>query len=539
MAELQPYRLSDGATLRGYQSRASGFIVVNYGKDGTPVLVDMGMGKTIIVLTALRELIGWGYMKRPALIVAPLLVCNTVWAQEAASWSHTRKMLIQPLTGSPDQRAYRLDQRSHAYCINPENLEWLRKQIRKPLDEVFDFLVIDDVRLGERSKRFKQLTNHGDRHYLRDGAGNAVMDILTGQPMLVPPNRFKGSCYLTGTPTPTSLQNIWAPMFALDQGKRLHKDFKVFRDHFFYQERKVTEHVAKYMPKDGAGDRIHELIADVTVELNAEDYGVLPPVIGDATKGPIPDTHLHYIDLPPNVVDMYRRLEKEALVEIDKDVAMAANGGAKSLMCWQIANGFLYWTDEAGRQRVENIHERKLEKLVELVDQMQSNVLIPYHFKADCERIMKALKANGVDVVSLVRKNSDVVLPAWNQGKIQAMLIHPQSAGHGINIQFGGHSLIWFSPIWSADRYAQTLARLARSGQTGIVQNHHIAARRTVDELMLIALSERGDAQTRFRAAIRAYQLRHGLGIGAPEVAPRGLRDVLAPRVPQGLPAWL
>lgn len=518
-----PYRITDGAVIRPYQLRAAHAIFNSYGKDGTPVIIDMGLGKTVIVLTAIKDLLFWGILKKPVLIVAPILVCETVWRQEARLWSHTQNLKFSLLTGKQHRRSFNINRQAHIYLINPELLDWLIKECRGALPEHFDMVVNDDVRLAYNSKRFKYISNYGDQHYLRDDRGHAVIG-EDGKPLKVPPNRYKVSCYLTGTPAPTSLLNLWAPMFFMDQGKRLHQHYDTFKDHFFYKQRQVADHVYKYeplpgeleirpewMPKEGAPQRIHELMADVAIELNGADYGILPQSIGNATTGAVPPSHLHYVELPQEIRAAYDKLEKEALVELGKDLAMAANGGAKSNMCWQIANGFLYWRSETGAQRTENMHSQKLLKLGELIADLGTNTIIPYHFKADFDRITKYFAEQGIPFATLGKKNSQATIDAWNAGKIPNLLLHPQSAGHGLNIQFGGHTVIWYTMLWSMDRYSQTVARLARSGQTGIVGIHHIVARKTVDELMLIALSERGDTQARFRAALSAYQKLIGL----------------------------
>jgi len=328
-------------------------------------------------------------------------------------------------------------------------------------------------------------------------------------------------------------------MFLVDHGKRLHTSFEQYRERYFYKEAQVADHVYRYgmpeselevrpdwMPKDGAPVKIHEMIADVAVELNGEDYGILPQTIGDASKAAIPPSHLHYIELPGDIRALYDQMEKEALIELGKDFIMAANGGAKSMLCHQMANGFVYNTDDLGVQRTEPMHDLKLDMMVDLIDQIDSNVVITYWFKADKERIIRRLTKEGISYGVLTSKNSERMLALWNSGKLPAMLLHPQSAGHGINAQMGGHHVIWLSQIWSLEKYMQTNARVARSGQKHIVGIHHIVARKTVDDLMLLTYLERGDTQTKFRKALAKYQAMRGLGIGLPDFN-RKLEDVL------------
>ncbi len=528
--------------MRPYQLRASHKIFTGTNardgtKDGTAIILDMGLGKTIIVLQSIVELIQFGVIRKPVLIVAPIAVCNTVWRQEAAGWSTTRGLRFSLLRGTVEKRRLGLYRPAHIYLVNPELLEWLYREMRETWDR-FDMLVIDESSMfkSHTSKRFKLLSNYGDRHTIKDEHGKSVRD-KQGKPILVGPHSFRRVVIMTGTPAPTSLLNLWAPMYLVDHGRRLHKRFEDYRDRFFHREGQVADHIHKYginddelevreewMPKDGAPTKIHELIADATVELGAEDYGILPQTIGDASKAPIPATHLHYIELPPEIRVLYDMMEKEALIELGKDFVMASHGGTKSMLCHQMANGFIYHDDDRGQQLTEHLHNAKIEKLLELIDLIDSNVVITYHFKADKDRIVAALHKANISFGVLTAKNSEKMLPLWNHGNLPVMLLHPQSAGHGINAQAGGHHLIWYSQIWSLERYMQTNARLARSGQKNIVGIHHIAALKTVDDLMLMTYLERGDTQTKFRSALRKYQTLRGWGIAEPR---RVLEDVL------------
>ena len=514
-----PFRFIDGAPMRPYQLRTAHKIFTGNSGDGTAVIVDMGLGKTIAVLHGIAELINWRQLDKPVLIVAPIAVCNTVWRQEALGWSSTTWLQFSLLRGSVSSRRLALYRPAHIYLVNPELLDWLYKELRGSWDR-FDMLVVDESSMfkAHNGKRFKLLTNYGDRHTVRDEAGKTVKD-ETGKAILVGPHKFKRSVIMTGTPAPTSLLNLWAPMYIVDHGKRLHSQFDTYKERFFYKTAQVAEHTFKFevspdelevrpewMPKDGAPIKIHELIADVTVELSAEDYGMLPETIGDASKGEIPETHIHKIDLPVHIREFYDRMEKEALIELGKDFVMAANGGAKSMLCHQMANGFIYKNDDFGQNVTEHLHDYKLKELVDLIDRIDNNVIVTYHFKADKERIVNALTAANISFGILTSKNSEAMLKLWNGGHLPVMLLHPQSAGHGINAQMGGHHIIWFSQIWSLERYMQTNARIARSGQKNIVGIHHIVAHKTVDELMLMMYKERGDTQTKFRAALRKYQ---------------------------------
>lgn len=538
-----PYRLADLAPMRPYQLRASHKIFVgseaanDNEKDGTAVILDMGLGKTIIVLQAIAELINWRRINKPVLVVAPIAVCNTVWRQEAAAWSTTGWLTFSVLRGKISDRRLALYKPAHIYLVNPELLDWLYTELREDWSR-FDMLVIDESSMfkSHTAKRFKLISNYGDRHALRDSRGAVIRDDH-GKLIKVGAHKFKRVVILTGTPAPTSLLNLWAPFYIVDHGARLMPRFEDFRDRFFHKEGQVADHVFRWgldtdelevrpdwMPKDGAPIKIHELIADATVELSAEDYSVLPQTIGDASKGPVPPTHLHYIDLPPTVRALYDGMEKEALIELGKDFIMASHGGTKSMLCHQMANGFIYHDDDFGKQHTEHLHDLKLAKLIELIGLIDSNVVITYHFKADRERIINALHQANISFGVLTARNSEKMLALWNGGNLPCMLLHPQSAGHGINAQMGGHHVIWYSQIWSLERYMQTNARVARSGQLNIVGIHHIAARNTVDDLMLMTYLERGDTQSAFRLALRKYQALRGWSLAEPR---RILEDVL------------
>lgn len=558
-----PYRLNDGAPMRPYQMAAAHKIFTSTPDAGTPLILDMGLGKTAIVLTAIKDLITWGRLTKPVLVVAPILVCETVWRQEARIWSHTTDLTFSLLRGSPWHRRFKLHRPADVYLINPEGLEWLHKEIRGDWS-VFDMLVVDESSVFKvhTGKRFKLLTNYGDRHAQKGPDGRALRD-EQGNLILVGPNRFKYTVIATGTPAPTSLLHLWPQMYIVDSGARLHKEFDTYRDRFFFKTAQVAEHTFKWevadeelevrpewQPKDGAPEKIHELIADITVELDGAAYGVLPETIGDASKGEVPPSHLHFVELPNDARQYYDKMEKEALIELEKDFVIAANGGAKTMLCWQIANGFMYWRDQVGDQQTEPMHDAKLDKLVELIDMIPGSVIVTYYFKADYARITKRLADEKIPFSTLGGncKNPGKIIEEWNQGKIPVLLLHPQAAAHGVNLQFGGHQIIWYTMIWSLERYLQTIARVARSGQKHICGFHHIVARGTLDEVMLNMLGHRGDVQDRFRAALRAYQKLRGWAVddsqpttlnGTPFRAPIGASAGLPVLDPSLLPDWL
>jgi hypothetical protein len=506
--------LRDGKPMRPYQVRAafqlySGSPVRDMRtgrcfdlpeRDGIAVHIDMGLGKTIIGLTAIVNWIEHRVITRPVLLVAPIKVCETVWRQEAQGWSHTKHLTFSLVRGNEKDRAFALSRPANVYLINPEGLQWLHKFLRGNW-AVFDALIIDESSMfkDSRAKRFRVLSNYGTRVALKDPFTGRAWKDTDGHDIRIPPHRFLRSGVLTGTPSPQSFLNLWSPFYIVDHGSRLHRKFDTFRNRFFHKAAQVAEHVHKYeinneedekrpdwVARNGAPERIHELIADITVELNAEDYGVLPQTIGDASKQkktPVPPTHKHYVELPAALRPQYDMLEREAILELQKDVIMAQNGGAKSMMCWQFANGAIYRTDEFGKKDWVELHAAKLDRLVELIDLLNANVVVPYYFKHDLERLKARFNKEGMAYAVLTGKHSERIIDQWNAGYTPILLLHPQSAGHGLNLQFGGHHLIWFTMLWSLERYLQTNARLARSGQKGVVGIHSIITRATTDEL--------------------------------------------------------
>lgn len=534
-------RVVDGAPMRSYQLRAAHKLFlgepvrdpltgkkapIDPTRDGTAVHIDPGLGKTVIALTAISEWVKLGIVKRPVLVVAPIKVCETVWRQEAAGWTHTRHLSFQLIRGTEKERSFAQKRYANVHLINPELLVWLQKYIRADWAAEYDALIIDESSMfkDHRSKRFRVLSNYGTRMTVRDPlTGKPWHCPLTGLMKIVPAPRFKRAAVLTGTPSPSGLQNLWSPFYLLDHGARLQQQFDTFQGRWFHRTKQVAAHAFSYETNDdedearpewqvigGSKERIHELIADITVELNAEDHGILPKQLPPVK---------HYIDLPDEILPHYRQLEKEAVFEMLKDPILAANGGAKSMMCWQICNGAIYSTDEMGKKDWKEVHTRKLDKLVELIDENDQTRLIPYWFNHDRERIVARFHKEGIPFTILNAKNAESVIDRWNAGGIPNLLIHPQSAAHGLNLQFGGHWITWFGPIWSLELWLQTIARLARSGQKEIVGIDVIMARNTTDDVRFNSVYEHGGEMQRFRAALMKYQKTMGIDIGSiPEI---------------------
>lgn len=498
--------------LRPYQGRAAKQIVHT---PYTALFIDMGLGKTVIALTAIADIL----VKKPSfkwLVIAPIKVCETVWRQEAKKWEHTQHITFSLVRGNPKERAFALAKDANVYLINPENVVWLREYIRGDWDQ-FDGLIIDESSLfkDRKSKRFRKLTNYGSREGERSLIDGSVMYDADGHMIRKPPHRFRRTIIMTGTPRPQSMMNLWSQIFILDHGKRLHREFDTFLSRYFHMAGKVTKHIKRHeinseeneerphnVILDEAPQRIHELLADITVELDAADYKILPAIIPS----------YHYVDIPASQREKYDILERDALIELSTNTAIAVNGGVKQMMCWQFANGAMYTLgkDSAGQRNFEVIYDGMLDELDSLVDQLDANVIIPYAFKSDLARIL----ARHPDATILPTR-AEKVVDRWNEGKIKKLLLHPKSGSHGLNIQFGGNHIIWFGSLWSNEQYRQTNRRLARPGQPcgeGVF-THHILARKTIHELQLASVMERGDEEQRFRSALRNYQKAKRLGI--------------------------
>lgn len=497
--------------LRGYQCRAAKII---FNHSTTALFIDMGLGKTIIVLTAIVDLKRANGSKR-WLVIAPIKVCETVWRQEAALWEHTLGLSFSLVRGNEWERTFALHREADIYLINPELVPWLAGYLRRDWGKFDGGLAIDESSLfkDHRSKRFKGLTNYGSNFKLKGADGKTIKD-ANGHQISLPPHKFPKCIIMTGTPRPQSMMNLWSQFYILDHGERLHKRFETFRGRYFHSAGEVAQRVKRYdlnadedQPREdyviahSAPERIHELIADVTVELDASEYGILPKII------PVP----HMVELPREARELYDKFERDAIAELNDNMIMAVNGGVRTQMCWQIANGALYQQHSLGSKRLyDEIHTAKLDELDELVEELDTNVLITYQFRHDLERIL----ARHPDAVVLPRK-AEKVVERWNEGRIRKLLIHPKSGSHGLNIQYGGNHIIWYSMVWSREQFDQANRRLARPGQSAGegVFCHTIMASNTTDELMEASLHEKGNGQHRFRVALRKYQEAKLLGM--------------------------
>ena len=402
------------------------------------------------------------------LVIGPLRVCRSVWPEERTKWDGLDFLKMSVMVGSAKQREAALRTPADVYVVNRENLKWLTDYLEKRgIPWPFDMVVIDELSSfkNHQSQRWKALRK-------------------------VRP-QIKRMVGLTGTPASNGLLDLWAETFLIDKGIRLGRFIGRFREAYFKPAgmNPYTGVVFNYVPLPGAEEAIYSRIADIAVSMKALDYLDMPEQV----------TVNHYVDMDEAERDLYDEMRKGLLVEIGDDKIDAANAAVLSGKLLQMANGAIYNADREMRV----IHDRKLEMLGDLIEQANGqNVLVAYWYQHDHERIREYLTEQGYKPRDL---KSDQDIADWNAGKIQIGLISPASAGHGLNIQRGGHILIWFSLVWSLEMYQQTNARLWRQGQKEVVTIHHIVTRDTVDEDVLDALKHKDTTQQNLIAAVKAH----------------------------------
>ena len=431
------------------------------------LFLDMGLGKTVTTLTALRDLMLDDMSVSKVLVIAPLRVARDTWPAEVKKWDHLHDLDVSVITGTVKERTAALNHRAMIYIINRENVQWLVGYYEKNgLRWDFDCIVIDELSSfkNHKSLRFKWLRKI--RPYV---------------------SRWIG---LTGTPTSNGLMDLWAEIGIMDGGERLGRFIGRYRDAYFKAAsmNPQTGVVFSYVPRRGAEDQIYERISDITISMKALDYLDMPECIYVN----------HEVQMSEPERKLYDQLKRDSILPLANGDIDAKNAAALSNKLLQMSNGAVY--DEFNETRV--IHNRKLEMLDDLIEQANGqSVLIAYWFRHDRARIVEHLIAQGYDPRD-IRESDDI--KDWNEGKIDVGLIHPASAGHGLNIQQGGHILVWFGLTWSLELYQQTNARLWRQGQKNTVTIHHIVTGGTMDENVLAALETKNVTQEKVINAVKA-----------------------------------
>lgn len=435
-----------------YQKYATSFILKN---PVAAIFLDCGLGKTVITLTAIESLLHDSFEVSRVLIIAPLRVARDTWPAEIKKWKHLSNLTYATACGNTAKRIAALRQKAEVTIINRENVDWLVKN--NTFD--FDMVVIDELSSfkSHQARRFKAL-------------------------MRVRPT-IKRVVGLTGTPSSNGLMDLWAEFRLLDMGKRLGRFIGHYRDEFFIPDRRNQQIVFSYKPKTGAEEEIYRRISDVTISMKSADYLQLPPLVM-TTKA---------VAMTAKERRTYDALKKDLVVYVGNTEIDAVSAAALLNKLLQMAGGAVY--DGDGQHHA--IHAQKLDALEDLVESANGKpVLVAYWFKHEAERIKERLK------VREIKTSQDIA--EWNAGKIPVALIHPASAGHGLNLQEGGSILIWFSLTWSLELYQQTNARLYRQGQEDTVSIIHIITEGTIDEDVMKALERKDKTQTALIEAVKA-----------------------------------
>lgn len=436
-----------------YQAYSTDFII-NHKAAG--LFLEQGLGKTVITLTAIWILLYDYFDATKVLVIAPLRVARDTWSRECEKWEHLRGLSISKVLGSERERKMALYQKADIYVINRENVEWLIKN--KEWD--FDTVIIDELSSfkSPSSKRFRALKKV--RHKIKRIVG------------------------LTGTPAPNGLLDIWSQIYLLDGGERLGRTYSGYRSRYFHPQKYVNGGIpTDYQINEDAEEKIYEKISDICISMKALEYLKMPECIFNKVP----------IELDEKEMKLYRQLERDLLLPLDDSEVDAANAAVLSNKLLQMAGGAVY--DEFGD--VKTIHDKKLDALEDLIEAANGKpVLVYYGFKHERDRIK-----NRFDVGEI---NTSEDIAKWNGGEMQIALCHPASTGHGLNLQDGGCTIIWFSMTWSLELYQQANARLWRQGQKQTVVIHHIIAKNTIDERVMVALENKDTSQAALIEAVRA-----------------------------------
>lgn len=436
-----------------YQQFATDFIL---NQSICCLMLDMGLGKTVITLTALWQLALDSFDVSRVLVIAPKRVAEDTWPKELAKWEHLTGLTSSLVLGSAAERKAALQRKAFLYIINRENVAWLVKNHYWD----FDMVVIDELSSfkSNKAERFKAMKK--------------VRPMIT---------RIVG---LTGTPAPNTLLDLWPQMYLMDMGQRLGRFIGGFRDRFFLPDKRNREIIYSYKPREGAEDAIYALISDICISMKAADYLDMPERIDNRIE----------VSMSPKERKLYDDFQKDMVLSIGDEELDAVNAAALSNKLLQMANGAVYGEDK----KVIPIHDRKLDALEDLVEAANGKpLLVAYWYKHDLQRIKARFKnARCIDTA----KDID----DWNAGKIPLALIHPASAGHGLNLQDGGCTIVWFGLTWSLELYQQLNARLWRQGQKHTVVIHHIITKGSHDEDVMRALENKDTRQSALIEAVRA-----------------------------------
>ena len=429
------------------------------------VFLDMGLGKTIISLTAISHLLYDSFEVSRVLIIAPLRVARDTWIAELSKWEHLRGLKMERVIGTPKERVAALSRRAEMYIINRENVEWLVKHFagrRMP----FDMLVIDELSSfkNSRAKRFL-----------------ALKKILP---------QFSRVVGLTGTPAPNGLEDLWPQVFLLDRGVRLGRTMKSYLDMFFDTPNSWLPY--KHELKTGAEEEIYKRLGDICVSMRAADHLEMPERVDNIVE----------VMLSAREEKLYRQMERDMLLPYADGDVLALNAASLAGKLLQLANGAVY--DEFHNVRV--LHERKLDALEDLIEAANGKpLLVMYAFQHDLTRIQERFGKYTTETPEGVRElKTSADMEDWNEGRIRVAVTQPASTGHGLNLQHGGCTIVWFGLNWSLELYEQANARLWRQGQKQTVVIHHLVTKGTMDEQVMKALHDKAADQNALLAAVKA-----------------------------------
>lgn len=453
----------DESNLYQYQKASAEHIIKN---THCGLFLEMGLGKTVSTLTAINRLMFEELEVRRVLVIAPKRVVESVWNEECLKWDHLSHFKVVKVIGSEKQRKQAIAKRGDIFLISRDNVAWLCGLFGGHTIP-FDMLVIDELSSfkNPKSVRFKALKGV--------------------QPCF---NRVVG---LTGTPAPNGLEDIWSQVYLLDRGERLGKFITHFRDDYFKPGKRNGSIVYKYKAVEGAKESIYDKIGDICMSMSAEDYLDLPEKIINEVV----------VDFPESLKEKYVEFERENILELfsdyeDGQTISAVNAAALSIKLLQFANGAVY--DE--NKGVHEVHSLKIDAVKEIVEESPGQpILIAWTFKSDRDRLEQALKKYKP---RRLQNNQDV--DDWNAGKINILLMHPASGGHGLNLQYGGNTIIWFGQTWSLELYEQFNARLHRQNQKNTVIIHKIIARGTIDDQVVKAIELKAAGQKGLMEAVKA-----------------------------------
>ncbi|MBP1535215.1 MAG: DEAD/DEAH box helicase [Ruminococcus sp.] len=424
------------------------------------LVLEMGLGKTVITLTALEDMIYNSFEVGKVLVIAPLRVAEDTWSRESAKWEHLKHLRISKILGAPSQRRAALAAEADIYIINRENVVWLCDELSVAGGWFFDAVVIDELSSfkSPKAQRFKAL-----RKYI---------------------TRSRRVIGLTGTPAPNGLIDLWSQIYLLDGGERLGRTVTGYRERFFLPDKRNQTTIFSYKPKEGADKAIWDRLSDICVSMRAEDWLTLPERIDNVVTVRMTDKQRA----------AYEKFEREQYIQFIEGEVTAVSAAALTNKLLQYSNGAMY---KADGDYIETC-EGKLDALEDIIEAANGKpVLCFYSYKHDLERIQKRFP-------NAVKLDNAEDIENWNNGMIELLLAHPAGAGHGLNLQAGGNIIVWFGLTWSLELYQQANARLYRQGQENAVVIHHLLTEHTVDERVYQSLQGKGEVQDELLDALKA-----------------------------------